>query len=183
MCPHHVSLLSSQQTFKTCQEKNPQKFSNKQNQIFLLKKNWSNSARSSLQNDGHLLAISEHENGDGDGREGRYGGSGGFFFFFFFPENREDEGDAPSVLPRYLPTHLPTQARVHGWERYFETSIIFNSIHPQWQFLPPTYLPIFCRWETVLQHSLCLGNYSSTMTDFSIDNRPPPPPGGGGGGF
>jgi hypothetical protein len=34
-----------------------------------------------------------------------------------------------------------------------------------------------------LQHSLCLGNYSSTMTDFSIDNRPPPPPGGGGGGF
>ncbi len=45
------------------------------------------------------------------------------------------------------------------------------------------HLPIypFLQMRNCFATFIMFGNYSSTMTDFSIDNRPPPAGGGGGG--
>jgi hypothetical protein len=66
-----------------------------------------------LQNDGHLLAISEQETAMAMAEKGDVGGIGGFFFFFF-PENLFH------LVPRYLPTDLPTYSSTHVFmdERY-----------------------------------------------------------------
>jgi hypothetical protein len=76
MCPHHISLLNffTPDLQKLPRKKIPKKIP-KKTPIFF-NKNCSNSARSSLQNDGHLLAISEQETAMAMAEKGDVGGAG-----------------------------------------------------------------------------------------------------------